>query len=376
MTNKTEINYPILVFSDLHWGMKPKLQKIALETIKTIADKYQVRSLVSAGDMINIDLSEEIINSNNPAAQLTEELIQIRKLLGNLQIYIIAGNHDTNKLYSQEKLDYESLDIQYLGTCYKDDYSFITHGDEFWNNFNPPLTGEIDILRKNNQIKDQIIILGHKHKIFDEPTLKFYCNGSIGKGFSVVIHSETTTNLLPTPLEVPMDLEKLITTYEDFSNAEELIDNYVDKNFHLINVEGTIKDIMNKYDINEKTTWFVEEDKQVLGHISGQTLLKYKQNVDLEILQSLQIREFYSSNAYQFQLGQRLKEAWAIFSATGEFILPVLDDQRTLIGKLSIFSVPKSEKKHQDTQNVELDDQMSNLGDSLIERMMRKSKEE
>ncbi len=75
---------------------------------------------------------------------------------------------------------------------------------------------------------------------------------------------------------------------------------------------------------------------------------------------------------YIFKLGQTLKEAWKVFSVTGDTMLPVCDQENQIVGTLSIFSVPKPEKEHIDTKVAIIDSKMESVGDILTQKLFEK----
>ncbi len=53
-------------------------------------------------------------------------------------------------------------------------------------------------------------------------------------------------------------------------------------------------------------------------------------------------------------------------------MLPVLNQEKEIVGTLSIFSVPKPQKEHAETKEAEIDDKMKSVGNSLIEKLLEK----
>ena len=69
-------------------------------------------------------------------------------------------------------------------------------------------------------------------------------------------------------------------------------------------------------------------------------------------LENIQVFEVAYPINYTFKLDQTLKEVWGVFSVTGDSILPVLNQEKEIVGTLSIFSVPKPEKEHSKTKEA------------------------
>ncbi|MFX0210615.1 MAG: metallophosphoesterase, partial [Candidatus Hodarchaeota archaeon] len=116
------VAYPLLVFSDLHWGLNTKLAIACLREIMKICSKHDVRSILIAGDVINIDRVNELQKTDNEGISLLNELSQIQNFLEDQRIHIISGNHDPEPFYTRfrEKIERE-LDIHFLGTHYTDE---------------------------------------------------------------------------------------------------------------------------------------------------------------------------------------------------------------------------------------------------------------
>ena len=230
------IAYPLLIFSDLHWGLNNKLTKLCLVEIKKICSKNQVRSILIAGDVLNIDRVNELEETDSEGISLLNELSQIQNSLGDQRIHIISGNHDPESFYKKfrDKL-IRKLDIHFLGNHYRDEKIWVEHGDlSFWKNFTPPIDQYISKFRYTNQLSDQKIIVGHNHRIFEEEESGFYANGAIGKSFSSILVNDESIELIKSPIEYSFDFDKILIDYSGIRNADTSINDYIQDNFDLV----------------------------------------------------------------------------------------------------------------------------------------------
>jgi predicted nucleotidyltransferase len=362
------IAYPLLVFSDLHWGLNNKIAEHSLAEIKNACKKHHVRSILIAGDVFNIDRVNELSETDKEGVSLLNELSQIQNSLGDQRIHIISGNHDPYNFYNQFRVKLErELDIHFLGDFYKDENIWVEHGDkDFWKNFAPPLDHYISRFRAKNDLIAQKIIVGHNHSIHEEVETKFYANGSLGKTFSAILVQEDSIELLRLPISYSIDFDKINAEYVGIINAEDSINDYIQENFRLIDWKQYCSNI--QLNATEKETWIITQDGSPSGFIPFNMVVKTSK------LENIQVYEVAFPINYTFKVDQTLKEAWGIFSITGESILPVMDEKNQIVGTLSIFSVPKPEKKHAKTKAVEIDPKMEKIGDFLTEKLFEKQK--
>ena len=361
------IAYPILVFSDLHWGLNNQLAKECLAEIKTICNENQVRSIIIAGDVLNIDRVNELEETDKEGISFLNELSQIQETLGDQRIHIIAGNHDPKRFYQKfrEKIR-RKLDIHFLGDHYMDKNLWIEHGDlDFWKNFVPPLDLYISKFREDKKLTNQKIIVGHNHSIYEEIEAGFYANGSIGKSFSSILVKEESIELIKSPIEYSIDFDKILVEYSDIINADVSINDYVQDNFDLVDWNQFTSSLGASA---QKKTWIVTEQGVPVG------LIPYNKVKDVCNLENIQVYEIAHPIYHNFKLDQTLKEAWGVFSITGYSILPVLDHEDRIVGTLSIFSVPKPEKEHIKTKEATISKKMESVGNFLTEKILEKQK--
>ncbi|MFW9902807.1 MAG: metallophosphoesterase [Candidatus Thorarchaeota archaeon] len=362
------VAYPLLVFSDLHWGLNTKLATACLGEIKKICRKHDVRSILIAGDVLNIDRVNELLETDTEGLSILNELSQIQNFLEEQRIHIISGNHDPETFYSRfrEKIKRE-LDIHFLGNQYMDEKVWIEHGDlNFWKNFKPPLDQYISEFRSKNKLGNQTIIVGHYHRIYEEADSGFYANGTIGSSFSSILVTADAVKLIKSPIEYTFDFNKFATDYSGIRNAELLINDYVQNNFDLVEWDQLTSSL--RVTTIEKTTWIVTEEDVPIG------LIPFNRVQDLRELENIMVYEVSYPIHYTFKLDQSLKEAWGVFSVTGVSILPVMDQDRKIVGTLSIFSVPKPEKEHIETKDVIIDSKMEKVGNFLTEKLLERRK--
>jgi predicted phosphodiesterase len=361
------IAYPLLIFSDLHWGLNNKLAKQSLAEIKKICSKNQVRSILIAGDVLNIDRVNELEETDNEWISLLNELSQIQNSLGDQRIHIISGNHDPKSFYKKfrNKL-IRKLDIHFLGNHYSDEKIWVEHGDlNFWKNFTPPIGQYISKFREKNQLNDQTIVVGHNHRIYEETKSGFYANGAIGKSFSSILVNEESIELIKSPIEYSFDFDEIQKEYSEIKNADVSIDEYVGDNFELGQGTQFTSDLGSS---TEKRTWIVIEEG-VPTHI-----IPFNKVEEVSKLDNIKVIEVAFPVHYSFKLGQTLKEAWKVFSISGDSILPVMNQDKQVIGTLSIFSVPKPEKAHSKTKEVKIDEKMERVGNFLTQKLLEKQK--
>ena len=364
------IAYPLLIFSDLHWGLNAKLAKKSLAVVKKICIENQVRSILIAGDLLNIDRVNELEETDEEGLSLINELSQIQNLLGDPRIFIISGNHDLESYYNkfQRKLLLE-LNIHFIGNHYKDENLWVEHGDSsFWKNFQPPLEQYISKFREENKLNDQKIIVGHNHRIYEEEKLGFYGNGTIGLSFSSILAKEKSIEMIKSPIEYSINFDKLLVEYEGIINADELINEYIQKNFDLIEGDQLTEKIEVNPD-NQKRTWIVTDKGNPVG------IIPFNKVEEVRKLENIHVYEVSYPLDYTFFVGQTLKEAWAVFSVTGAPLLPVMGMGNYIIGTLSIFSVPKPEKEHTETKEAVIDQKMKSVGDFLTQKLFDQQKE-
>ena len=362
------IAYPLLVFSDLHWGLNTELAEECLAQIKTVCDKYHVRSILIAGDVLNIDRVNELQKTDTEGVSLLNELSQIQDSLGDQRIHIISGNHDPKTFYAnfREKLERE-LDIHFLGNHYSDEKIWVEHGDiGFWKDFRPPLDQYISEYRTKNKLASQTIIVGHFHRIYEEADSGFYANGTIGNSFSSILVTEDSTKLIKSPVEYSFNFKKFIADYSGIRNADTLINDYVQDNFKLIEWDQPTTNLRALS--FEKTTCIVIREGVPIG------LIPFNKVQNLHKLENILVYEVSFPIHYSFKLDQTLKEAWGVFSVTGDTILPVINQEKQIIGTLSIFSVPKPEKEHTETQDVKINSEMEKVGNFLTKKLLEKRK--
>ena len=101
-------------------------------------------------------------------------------------------------------------------------------------------------------------------------------------------------------------------------------------------------------------------------------LIPFNKVQNLQNLENIMVYEVSFPIHYSFKLDQTLKEAWGVFSVTGDSILPVMNQEKQIIGTLSIFSVPKPEKEHSETQDVVIDKKMEEVGNFLTKKLLEK----
>jgi len=363
------IAYPLLVFSDLHWGLNNKLARKSLVEIKKICHKNQVRSILIAGDVLNVDRVNELEVSDREGVSLLNELSQIQNALGDQRIHIISGNHDPENFYIKfrEKIRRE-LDIHFLGKHYSDENIWVEHGDlSFWAKFIPPMDQYISKFRISNELTNQKIIVGHNHRIYEDEGSGFYANGSIGKTFSSILVTDESIELLKTPVEYSFDFDKLLTEYSGITNADKSINEYVQDNFVLIEWNQLTSSV-GVSSSSEKRTWIITDKDVPTG------IIPFNKIEDISKLENIQVYEVAFPIHYIFKLGQTLKEAWKVFSVTGDTILPVYNQEKQIVGTLSIFSVPKPEKEHVETKAATIDAKMESVGNLLTQKLFEKQK--
>ncbi|MHA2227397.1 MAG: metallophosphoesterase family protein, partial [Candidatus Hodarchaeales archaeon] len=239
------ISYPLLIFSDLHWGLNNKLANQCLTEVKNICNEHQVRSILIAGDVLNIDRVNELEETDSEGISLLNELSQIQNSLGDQRIHIISGNHDPESFYKKfrEKMIQE-LDIHFLGNQYRDENIWVEHGDlSFWQNFTPPIDQYISKFRDLNKLGDQKIIVGHNHRIYEEQKSGFYANGALGKSFSSILVNDGSIEIIKSPVEFSIDFDKIRVEYSEIMNADTSIDDYVQVNFDLVEWDKFTSDL-------------------------------------------------------------------------------------------------------------------------------------
>ncbi|MHA1995731.1 MAG: hypothetical protein ACW97Z_14385 [Candidatus Hodarchaeales archaeon] len=364
--DKPVIAYPLLIFSDLHWGLNNKLAKLSLAEIKNTCEKHHVHSILIAGDVFNIDRVAELSETDKEGISLLNELSQIQDSLGDQRIHILSGNHDPKSFYDQFQMKLKrELDIHFLGDTYHDENIWIEHGDQdFWKNFTPPLNQYISNFRKKYNLTSQKLIVGHNHSIHEVKDLDFYVNGSIGKSFSAFLVKEDSFELLRLPISYTIDFDKIATEYTGITNAEDSINEYIQDNFKLIEWDQFCSNIQQN--TAEKETWIITHDGSPSGFIPFNMVEKTSK------LENIQVYEIAFPINYTFTVGQTLKEAWGVFSITGESLLPVMDESNQIVGTLSIFSVPKPEKEHAKTKTAEIDEKMESVGNFLTDKLYEK----
>ena len=363
------IAYPLLVFSDLHWGLNNKLAKKCLAKIKNTCIKNQVRSIIIAGDVLNIDRVNELEETDRKGVSLLNELSQIQNSLGDQRIHIISGNHDPESFYKKFRDNMiRELDIHFLGNHYLDEKIWVEHGDlGFWKNFLPPIDQHISKFRNANKISDQKIIVGHNHRIYEEVKSRFYANGAIGKSFSSILVNDESIELIKSPIEYSFDFDKILVEFSGIRNADTSINDYVQDNFDLVEGDQFTSNL-GVSSSTEKKTWIVTE-KGVPTHI-----IPFNKVKDISKLNNIQVYEVAFPIHYTFKLGQTLKEAWGVFSISGDSILPVMNQEKQIVGTLSIFSVPKPEKEHSKTKEAKIDEKMESVGNFLTQKLLEKQK--
>ncbi len=361
------IAYPLLIFSDLHWGLNSKLAEQSLIKVKRVCEEHHVRSIIIAGDVLNVDRVNELEKSDKEGISLLNELSRIQNSLGDQRIHILSGNHDPESFYNRfsSKMINE-LDIHFLGKIYKNDQIWIEHGDlDFWSNFTPPLNEYVSTYREKNQIKNQKIIVGHNHRVHEDIGSGFYANGSIGKSFSSILVTENSIELLKLPIEYSINFDEILTEYSEIINADTSINEYVQENFGLVEWNQYTTSLAEN-GTSQKKTWIVTEKSEPTGIIPFNRVEKVSK------LENIQVFEVAFPINYSFKMDQTLKEVWAVFSVTGDSILPVLNQEKEIVGTLSIFSVPKPQKEHAETKEAEIDEKMKSVGDFLVEKLLGK----
>ncbi|MFX0051236.1 MAG: hypothetical protein ACFE8U_08100, partial [Candidatus Hermodarchaeota archaeon] len=287
--------------------------------------------------------------------------------LGDQRIHILAGNHDPESFYKKfsEKMKRE-LDIHFLGNYYKDEKIWLAHGDlNFWNEFTPPIDQYVSKFRNLNSLNEQKIIVGHNHRIYEEDESKFFANGGIGKSFSSILVKDDSIRLIKSPVEYSFDFDKIYSDYSGIRNANISINDYVQSNFEL--VEGTqYTSSIGVSSSAEKKTWIVIEEG------APTHIIPFNKVEEVSKLENIQAYEIGFPIHYTFKLDQTLKEAWGVFSISGDSILPVMDNENAIVGTLSIFSIPKPEKEHSKTKEAKIGEEMERVGDFLIQKLIEK----
>ncbi len=363
------IAYPLLVISDIHWGLNNKLARKCLAEIKKICLNNQIRSIIIAGDVLNIDRVNELAVSDPEGIALLNELSEIQNSIGDQRIHIISGNHDQESFYKKyrDKVRRE-LDIHFLGNHYSDEKIWVEHGDlNFWFDFTPPLDNYISEFRMKNKLREQKIIVGHNHRVYEEKELGFYANGTIGKSFSSILVTNESIELVKTPVKYSFDFNKLSSEYSGIKNANTSINDYVQGNFKLVEWDQfTTK--LEADTSSQKNTWIVTEKGVPTG------IIPFNRVQDIDKLENIQVFEVAFPISYIFKLDQSLKEAWKVFSVTGDSILPVINQEEQIVGTLSIFSIPKPEKEHAETKEAIIDTKMESIGNFLTQKFLEKQK--
>ncbi len=363
------IAYPLLVISDIHWGLNNKLARKCLAEIKKICLNNQIRSIIIAGDVLNIDRVNELAVSDPEGIALLNELSEIQNSIGDQRIHIISGNHDQESFYKKyrDKVRRE-LDIHFLGNHYSDEKIWVEHGDlNFWFDFTPPLDNYISEFRMKNKLREQKIIVGHNHRVYEEKELGFYANGTIGKSFSSILVTNESIELVKTPVKYSFDFNKLSSEYSGIKNANTSINDYVQGNFKLVEWDQfTTK--LEADTSSQKNTWIVTEKGVPTG------IIPFNRVQDIDKLENIKVFEVAFPISYIFKLDQSLKEAWKVFSVTGDSILPVINQEEQIVGTLSIFSIPKPEKEHAETKEAIIDTKMESIGNFLTQKFLEKQK--
>ncbi|WP_455140356.1 hypothetical protein, partial [Candidatus Hodarchaeum mangrovi] len=184
--------------------------------------------------------------------------------------------------------------------------------------------------------------------------------------FSAILINKAQIELIKLPVTFDINLEKISEEYVGITNAEESIDEYVQKNFKLLEWDQFCSNI--QVNPNDKETWIITQDGIPTGFIP------FNMVEERSKLENIQVFEVAFPISYTFSLDQKLKEAWGIFSITGESILPVINQEHQIVGTLSIFSVPKPEKEHVKTKAVEIDKKLESVGNFLTDKLFEKRK--
>ncbi|MHA2275529.1 MAG: metallophosphoesterase [Candidatus Kariarchaeaceae archaeon] len=362
-----QIAYPLLVFSDLHWGLNAKLAKLSLSEIKSTCEEHKVKSIIINGDLFNVDRFNEMEESDSEGITLLNELSQIQNSLGDQRIHIISGNHDLEDFYNKfQKKMVQELDIHFIGNNYKDENIWVEHGDlNFWKHFTPPMEQFIPKFREENELGNEKIIVGHSHRIYEEEELGFYGNGAIGTYFSSILVKKESVELIKLPIEYSINFDEILAEYSDIINADISINEYVQDNIGLVEWNQFTNNLVEN-GAPQKKTWIITEKGEPTG------IIPFNRVEKISKLENIQVYEVAFPINYSFKLDQTLKEAWGVFSVTGDSMLPVLNQKKEIVGTLSIFSVPKPQKEHAETKEAEINDKMKSVGNSLIEKLLEK----
>ncbi|MHA2167582.1 MAG: hypothetical protein ACXAAT_17165, partial [Candidatus Hodarchaeales archaeon] len=229
----------------------------------------------------------------------------------------------------------------------------------------PPLKEYVSTFREKNQIGNQKIIVGHNHRVHEEIGSGFYANGSIGKSFSSILVTENSIKLLKMPIEYSINFDEILAEYSEIINANISINDYVQDNFGLVEWNQFTTSLVESGD-PQKKTWIVTEKGEPTG------IIPFNRVEEVSKLENIKVIEVAFPINYTFKLDQTLKEAWGVFSVTGDIILPVLNQGKDIVGTLSIFSVPKPQKEPVETREAEIDDNMKSVGDFLVQKLLDK----
>ncbi|MFX0210166.1 MAG: hypothetical protein ACFFDT_29560, partial [Candidatus Hodarchaeota archaeon] len=189
----------------------------------------------------------------------------------------------------------------------------------------------------------------------------------IGKSFSSILITDESIELIKSPIDYSFDFDKILIEYSGIRNADTFINDYVQDNFDLVEGNQYTSDLGVSSSV-EKKTWIVTENG-VPTHI-----IPFNRVEDLSKLNNIQVIEVAFPIHYIFKLNQTLKEAWGVFSVSGASILPVMNQEKQIVGTLSIFSVPKPEKIHSKTKEVKIDNKMESVGNFLTRKLLEKQK--